>query len=185
MISTQKSARVSDEEKLAERYRLAESLIAEQNFSGGVVAAVIAMFAGALGWGVATVVVGAVPAWFAIALGALVGYGMQLFGRGLTTKYSVVAAVLAVIGCLAGTLVAAIIYRSNRSIEQIREIVSTLRFEDLLDFYASTLEIIDVLFWFLAAAAAWYFAQRDLSQEEDFAMRAWAERPDPSQGMIS
>ncbi len=170
--------------KLAERYRIAERLIAEQNFSAGVAAALFAMLAGALGWGLATVAIGAVPAWFAIALGALVGYGMQLFGRGLTTKYSVVAAVLAIVGCLAGTLVAAIIYQSNRSIEQIRDTLSTLSFTDLIDFYSRTLEIIDVFFWLLAAVAAWYFAQRDLTEEQDFAMRAWAERPDPSQGYI-
>ena len=47
------------------------------------------------------------------------------------------------------------------------------------------LGFIDMFFWFLAAVAAWYFAQRDLTQEEDFAMRAWAERPNPTHGLIS
>ena len=173
-----------EDEKLAARYRLAESLIAEQNFPAGVVAAVVAMAAGALGWGAATVMIGAIPAWFAIALGALVGYGMQLFGRGLSTKYSAVAAVLAVIGCNAGTLAAYIVYQSKSSARNIGEVVSSLDLAALMDFYVRALEIMDVIFWFLAAVAAWYFGQRDLTQEEDFAMRAWAERPDPSHGYI-
>lgn len=170
--------------KLAERYQIAERLIAEQNFGLGVVAAVVAALAGALAWGVVTVITGGIPAWFAIAIGALVGYGMQVFGRGLTTKYSVVAAVMAIVGCVAGNLAAYVIFQSKASFRSIDEILSTLDLADLIDFYVRALGLLDLFFYFLAAVAAWYFAQRDLTQEEDFAMRAWAERPDPSQGYI-
>lgn len=175
---------MADEEKLAERYRLAESLIAEQNFGAGVVAAVVAALAGALAWGVAAAVVGGVPAWFAIGLGALVGYGMQLFGKGLSTKYSIAAALIAVIGCLAGYVVAAIIYEAKGSADTVGDILAKLHMADVVGFFVRELGFLDVFFLFLAAVAAWYFAQRDLTEEQDFAMRAWAERPDPARGYI-
>ena len=173
-----------DPDKLAEHYRLAESLIAEQNLGAGIAASVVAALAGAFAWGVAAVVIGQVPAWFAIGLGALVGYGMQLFGRGLTTKYSVIAAGLAIVGCLAGYVAAAIIYEARDSADSIGDILSKLYFADIVGFFVRELGFLDVFFLILAAVAAWYFAQRDLTREQEFAIRAWADRPDPTQGLI-
>ena len=171
-------------DKLAESHRLAEVLIAEQNFAAGIGAGVVAALAGALAWGVVAVVVGKVPAWFAIGLGALVGYAMQLFGRGLTTKYSIAAAGLAVVGCLAGYVAAAIIYESKSSADTIGDILAKLHLADIVGFFVRELGFLDVFFLGMAAATAWYFAQRDLTRDQRFAVRKLAERPDPTQGVI-
>ncbi len=173
-----------NDDKLAEHYRRAESLIAEQRFGAGIAAGVVAAFAGALAWGVVAVTVGKVPAWFAIGLGALVGYGMQLFGRGLTTKYSIAAAFIAIFGCLAGYVAAAIVYESKGSPDTIGDILAKLHLADIVGFFVRELGFLDVFFLILAAATAWYFAQRDLTRDQRFAVRKFAERPDPTQGVI-
>ena len=173
-----------DEEKLAQHYQLAESLIAEQNFAAGIAAAVVGALAGALAWGVAAAIIGQVPSWFAIGLGALAGYGMQLFGKGLSAKYSIAAAFIAMIGCLAGYVAAAIIYEAKGSAESIGNILAKLHFADIIGFFARELGLLDVFFLILAAVTAWYFAQRDLTRDQLFAVRKVAERPDPTKGMI-
>ena len=173
-----------NDDKLVESYQLAEALIAEQNFAAAIGAGVVAALAGALAWGVAAVIVGAVPSWFAIGLGALVGYGMQLFGKGLTAKYSIAAAFIAIFGCLAGYVAAAIIYESKGSADTIGEIIGKLHLADIVGFFVRELGFLDVLFLVLAAATAWYFAQRDLTRDQRFAVRKFAERPDPTQGVI-
>ena len=173
-----------NDETLAASYRLAETLIAEQNFAAGVGAATVAALAGALVWGLAAVTIGAVPSWIAIGLGALVGYGMQLFGKGLSTKYSIAAAFIAMFGCLAGYVAAAIIYEAKGSADTVGEILSKLHLADIVGFFVRELGFIDVFFLVLAAVTAWYFAQRDLNRDERFAVRKYAERRDPAQGII-
>ena len=173
-----------NDEKLATSYRLAESLIAEQSFGAGIGAGIVAALVGALAWGVTAVIVGAVPAWFAIGLGALVGYGMQLFGKGLSTKYSIAAAFLAIFGCLTGYVAAAIIYEAKGSADTIAEIIEKLYLADIVGFFVRELGFLDVLFLALAAVTAWYFAQRDLNREQRFAVRSYLERRDPEKGLI-
>ncbi len=168
----------------AEQYRIAETLIGEQNFVMGLAAAVVATLAGALGWGAISVATGYMIGWVAIGLGVLVGYGMQVFGRGLTAKYSAVAAILSVIGCLGGNLAAQVMFEMKLTGLPVGDIVSGLTIDDLIAFYTETLEAMDLVFWLLAVGAAWSFATRKLTPEEELAMRAWAERPDSSQGFI-
>ncbi len=175
---------MTDVEK-AEQYRLAESLIAEQNFVNGLAAAVVASIAGAIAWGAISMATGYMIGWVAIGLGVLVGYGMQMFGKGLTAKYSAVAAVLAVVGCLGGNLAAAVMFEVKNYGASVGEVFSTLTMRDIIAFYTETLEIMDLVFWLLAVGAAWQFAPRQLADEEELAMRAYAERPNAGQGMIS
>lgn len=168
----------------AEQYRVAEALIDEQSFVNGLAAAVTATIAGALGWGAISVATGYMIGWVAIGLGVLVGYGMQVFGKGLTAKYSAASALLAVIGCLSGNLAAAVMFEIKNYGASVEEIFAGLTIDDIIAFYTETLEIMDLVFWALALGAAWSFAQRKLTPEEALAMQAWAERPDPSQGII-
>ena len=170
--------------KRAEQYRIAETLIAEQNFVNGLAAAIVAAIAGALGWGVISVATGYMIGWVAIGVGVLVGYGMQVFGRGLTAKYSLFAAVLAVVGCLVGNLAAAIMFEMRSYGLSFSGVLSGLTLNDIVTFYTETLEVMDLVFWVLALGAAWSFAPRKLTPEEQTAMRAWSERPDPGHGMI-
>ncbi|MDJ0908517.1 MAG: hypothetical protein QNI99_04965 [Woeseiaceae bacterium] len=168
----------------AEQYRIAETLIGEQNFIMGLAAAVVATLAGALGWGAISVATGSMIGFVAIGLGVLVGYGMQVFGRGLTAKYSAVAAILSVIGCLAGNFVAGVMFQMKATGLSPGDILTGLTIDDLIAFYADTLQPMDLVFWALALGAAWSFATRKLTPDEESAMRAWAERPDSSQGFI-
>ncbi len=169
----------------AEQYRLAEALIAEQNFVNGLAAGVVASIAGAIAWGAISIATGYMIGWVAIGLGVLVGYGMQVFGKGLTAKYSAVAAVLAVVGCLGGNFAAAVMFEVKNYGVPVGDVLSTLTMRDIVAFYTETLEIMDLVFWALAVGAAWQFAPRNLTDEEGFAMRAFADRPDAGQGMIS
>ena len=168
----------------AEHYRVAEALIGEQNFINGLAAAVVATIAGALGWGAISVATGYMIGWVAIGIGVLVGYGMQVFGKGLTAKYSAVAAVLAVVGCLAGNFAAAVMFEMKSYGASVSDVLTGLTINDIIAFYTQTLEAMDLLFWALALGAAWSFATRKLTPDEEMAMRAWAERPDSSQGYI-
>lgn len=169
----------------AEQYRLAETLIGEQNFTNGLAAAVVAAIAGAFGWGVVSMATGYMVGWVAIGLGVLVGYGMQVFGRGLTAKFSAAAAALAVFGCLAGNLAGAILYDARTYGLSARDIFSGMTLDDVVAFYSGTLTFMDLVFWLLAVGAAWQFAPRRLSVDEEIAIRRYEERPDAGQGMIS
>lgn len=172
---------MSDVDK-AGQYQLAEQLLSEQNIVNGTVAAAVASFAGALAWGAITVATGYMIGWVAIGVGFAVGYGMQVFGKGLDARFSVIAAVLAIIGCAVGNLVGALIFEARTYDVPIQNILGALTLEDIIAFYAETLEIMDFVFWLFAMAAAWQVASRKLTPEEAGALHEYRNRPEG--GMI-
>lgn len=142
---------VNDEEK-RRNYALAEQLLSEQNFSRGLLAGTAAMLAAAFVYGL----FGGAFGFLALGIGAAVGYAMQVFGRGIETRFTAAALILAVIGCLAGNLVIAAAYSPS--------------YASLMTVWLSTFEVIDLVYWLLAAWAAIYWAPRPLSREERLAV---------------
>ena len=158
------------------QYRLAEKLYGEQNFVNGAVAGLVASLAAAVVWGGISVATGYMIGYVAIGVGIAVGYGVQVFGKGLSVKYSLIAALFGFLGCMLGNLVAGILFEAKDYGAAIGDIVASLTVNDIIAFYAETLEIMDLLFWFFAVGAAWQFAPRKLTEEEALAVYAYENR---------
>lgn len=167
------------------QYRLAEGLVQAQNFMAGTLAALVAAVAGAIVWGGIAMATGYMIGWVAIGVGILVGWGMQTFGKGLTAKFSAVAAVLAVLGCAGGNFAAMVMFAVSEYGVSATELLQSLSFTDLVGFYRETLTIMDLVFWLFAVGAAWQFAPRKLTEEEAMAVYAWEHRPVEEQSFIS
>lgn len=165
------------EHNVAGQLALAQQLLSEQNFVNGVAAGIIAMLASAVAWGVITVLTGYNYSLVAIGVGLLVGFAIQLGGKGLSAKYSAVAALLAVLGCLGGNLMAGVIYEAQYAEAAVTDILFSLSFDDIVAFYSATLEFMDLIFWLVAVAASWQIAQRRLTDEEAMALYTYENQP--------
>lgn len=168
---------MTPEEKEA-NYKIAEKLLAEQNFSAAVFFGIWATILAGAAWAVIAVAAGYVIGYIAIALGVVVGLAVRYTGRGIDNRFSVLAATLAIVGCLAGPLFAAILVEARHSETPLAEIVSSLTPDVILDFFAQTLSFVHVLFWVLAAGSAAYFAKRPLTREQGVAVYTWRRRPE-------
>lgn len=165
------------EQNVAAQLALAEQLLSQQNFVNGTAAGIIAMLAAAVGWGVITVMTGYNYSLVAIGVGLLIGYAIQLGGKGLSARYSAVAAVLSVLGCAGGNLMAGVIYEAQYMDADVLDVLFTLTAEDIVAFYSETLAFMDLVFWLVAVAASWQFAQRRLTDEEAMALYTYEHQP--------
>jgi hypothetical protein len=147
-----------DDEK-QKNYELAEKLISEQNFAAAVIAGAIAMLLAAVAYGIV------VEAWpfsygFAAAgVGTVIGIFMGFLGRGISMKFSVVAAVYAIVGCVLGNLFVKIINLAQGNSLSV-----------LAQWSVSGLSLIHLVFWFVAVVAAVFLAKRPLSRAQRLAI---------------
>lgn len=170
------------EQSVAAQLALARQLISEQNFINGVVAGFVAMLAAALGWGAIAVATGYNHSLMAIGVGLLVGYGVQVFGRGLTTKYSIAAALLSVLGCIGGNVMTEVILEVRYTGTPMTDILSSLTLDEIGSMITRRLQFMDVIFWLVAIYTTWLVAPRNLTREEERAIYAYEHQPD--QGSI-
>jgi hypothetical protein len=154
---------MKDEEK-QKNYELAEKLISEQNFTAAVIAGAIAMLLAAVAYGI---VVEAWPISYgfaAVGVGVVIGFFMGFLGRGISMKFSVVAAVYTVAGCVLGNLFVRIVAASPIDVIQSNSLSL------LAQWSVSGLSFIHLVFWFMAVFAAVFLAKRPLSRDQRLAI---------------
>lgn len=158
-----------DEDK-QKNYELAERLMSEQNFTAAVIAGAIAMLLAAVAYGLI------VEAWpisygFAAAgVGVVVGFFMGFLGRGISMKFSVVAAVYTIVGCVLGNLFVKIVNLVQATAASPIDVVQSNSLSVLAQWSVSGLSLIHLVFWFVAVFAAVFLAKRPLSRDQRLAI---------------
>ena len=151
-------------------YELAEKLISEQNFAAAVTAGAVAMLLAAVAYG------NVVEAWpfsygFASAgIGVAIGFFMGFVGRGIALKFSVVAAVYSIVGCVLGNLFAKITNWTHATAESMIAVFQSNSLSVLAQWSVSGLSLIHLVFWFVAVFAAVFLAKRPLSRDQQLAI---------------
>ncbi len=128
-----------------------EALLGKQNFVGGFIAGIIGALVGAGIWAAATVMTEYQIGFLAIGIGFLVGWLVNLVGKGVTPMFGVMAAILSLLGCVVGSL---FILVHSISVQNGTDHLTALANLDL-DFAAQrmkdTFRPMDLLFYALAA----------------------------------
>lgn len=138
----------------------------EQDFLKGMLAGLLASGLGAFAWGVISVALAFQFSGMALAMGFMVGYAVRHFGKGLSRKFSWMAALIALLGCLLGNLFTVI--------WQVTEVGGYL---DLMPDHRLSIGLLwelmvdafrpyDLLFYLLAIYQAHRLAIRKLSEED-------------------
>lgn len=99
------------------------------------------------------------------------------FGPVADLGFVVVAAALAVVGCVLGNIFAAILFEARAYGQSPFEIAASIEFGQLAEFVRADFQLLDLLFWPLAIYAATFFAKRQLSREEGLAIYIYENRP--------
>ncbi len=120
-----------------ERQSLGRGLI------GGIVGAVV----GAVLWAIITAVTGYQIGWMAVGVGFLTGYGVRALGKGVEAKFGYVGAVLSLLGCVTGNLLAVCIILSQRRGVSLLEVLSRLDLDMALAILKATFHPLDLLFY--------------------------------------
>lgn len=158
-----------DDEK-QKHYKMAEKLISEQNFSAAVIAGAIAMLLAAVAYGIVVALWPFSYGFAAAGIGIVIGFFMGFLGRGISMKFSVVAAVFTVVGCVLGNLFVKIVDLAQTTAESTVDVIQSSSFSGLAQWSVSGLSLIHIVFWFVAVVAAVFLAKRPLSRAQKLAI---------------
>jgi hypothetical protein len=130
--------------------RYMERLRDEQNLIMGITGGLLGAAIGAVLWAVVTVLTEYQIGYMALGVGFLTGVGVKLLGRGVDRSFQMAGAVLALAGCLAGNLMVVVIFGSLETGLSVSTILAGLTAPIIIDLYAATFNVMDLLFYGLA-----------------------------------
>ena len=102
----------------------------------------------------------------AIGIGFLVGYAVQKTGRGIDLQFGIVGAVLSLLGCVAGNLLAVCVWIAKDQQIPVMDVVSRLDVELAWQLLRDSFSPMDVLFYGLALYYGYKLSFYKLSEEE-------------------
>lgn len=159
-------------------YKLAERLLSEQKFAAAALAGVAAMLLAAGFYAAITVASGGFSySFMAAGIGAAIGIAVQFLGRGIASKFVVLASILAIVGCLLGNLLAVVVAVARANGVSPVEVLAMIPPTEFPQVIVSDLQFADLIFWIVSIGAASYLAKRRLTREEGLAIRLYETRP--------
>jgi len=145
---------------------LMQTLHEEQNLLMGGVTGLFAALAGAGVWAAVTVATEYQIGWMAVGIGFLVGYAVRLAGKGIAPVFGAVSAALSLFGCAAGNLLTFTWFIASAEGLSFMEVAAQLNVAIVLDILSSTFEVMDILFYGLAAYFGYKTAFRQITQAD-------------------
>lgn len=142
----------------------------EQNLTMGAVTGAAGALIGASLWALITVVTKFQIGWMAVGIGFLVGIAIRTFGRGIDKVFGYVGAVLALLGCGVGNLLAVSGTIAAEQNMGFFEVLSRLNLQIVQELMVATFSPMDVLFYGIAAYEGYKLSIRQLT-ERDIAAR--------------
>ena len=146
--------------------RYIQNLRNQQNLLVGAMAGGLAATATALLLAVITAVTRYQIGWMAIGVGFTTGLAIQVAGNGIDKSFRFIGAILAVTGCLFSNLLTALIYLAPQEGVPVLGLLLRLNVERTVWIFKETFQVMDLLFYVLAASAGYQYAARRLSRAE-------------------
>ena len=159
-----------DDEEKHKHYELANKLISEQNFAAAVVVGAVATLLAAAAYGISVATWAYSYGFAAAGVGIVVGLSMGFLGRGISTKFAVVATLYTITGCAIGNLFRVIIELAQASATSPIDVFRNNSLSVLVERSISSLSFVDLVFWFVAVFCAVFLAKRSLSRSERLAI---------------
>lgn len=146
-------------------------ILAQQSVGRAILGGVAVVLVFGWFWASFSVETGRVFPWFTILMGALVGFAVQQYGRGLDWRFAVIAALIAWSGSYVANLMIGIV-ETGRYIEaDSLSVFAGLSRDTMENFFANTVNPIDHIYAFCAAGVAAFLGNRRLKRREVHAVR--------------
>lgn len=145
---------------------LEQRLQSEQNLPLGAIAGAAAALVGAAAWAGITVATGYQIGFMAIGVGFLVGFAVRIAGRGVSTPFGVIGAVLALAGCALGNLLAVTAIVAAANDVSLLEALPQLDFPLVRELMVATFGYMDLLFYGIAVYEGYRLSFRELGAGE-------------------
>ena len=155
-----------DESEKQKHYALAEKLLSEQNFVAAMIAGAVATVLAAVAYGLVVSTWRYSYGFAAVGIGIVVGLAMGYPGRGISTKFAIVASLYALVGCFLGNVFMAMIVSEIGRASSPIDVFRNSSLPEAASKAMSYISLIDLVYWFVAMFCAAFLARRSLSRSE-------------------
>lgn len=152
----------------------AARLLAQQSLARALFGAIAVAMLLCWGWAVMSFTSGRVYPWATILMGGLIGIATQRFGRGLSWRFPVIAAVVAGLAAYAGNLMIGVLQTGQYIGAHPVQVIAGLSSDTFDYFFKNTISPITHIYAFCAAGVAAFFANRRLNRRQVLALRTLA-----------
>ena len=172
-----------DEAEKQSQYERARELISEQYFVGAVFVGTLAAGSAAIAYGVTVATWPSVHGFAVAGIGIVVGLSTATLGRGITSKFSALAALFTIAACMLGNVIRMIIELARATRHSFLQVTHEHSFAALAENALHYISPIDFVYWFVAVFAAAFLARRPLSRSDRLALRIHAMKPDSRENL--
>jgi hypothetical protein len=159
-LDSSRSAAVTPAPESERAARYLDRLRREENLPAGLVGGLLAALVAAGLWASLTALLGVQFGWLAPGVGAMVGVAVRRYGRGLGSRFGLLSAAFALLGCLLGDLEAAYLLAAQPFGLSGEEVLSLVRFEVMRDLLVSTFGVLDAVFYGVAVVLGYNLSFR-------------------------
>ncbi|MDH3976462.1 MAG: hypothetical protein OEV42_19530 [Deltaproteobacteria bacterium] len=143
-----------------------QSLMDEENFAMAAVAGLIGAIVSAVIWAGITVATGYQIGIVAIAVGFIVATVVRISGKGLTPKFSILGAVLALVGCVLGNFFTLVYFGAQESGITIMELLPLINVAQIPALMIDTFSGMDLVFYGIAVYEGYQLSLRKITGED-------------------
>lgn len=146
--------------------RFMQELKDNQNLAMGVLGGVVGAALGAVLWAGITAATHSQIGLVAIVVGFLAGYGVRVAGKGIEASFGVVGAILAVLGCGVGNLLAVCMLIAHDQSIPFFDVLAQLNPGAIAEIMKVTFSPLDLIFYGIAVYTGYKFSFRRITEEE-------------------
>ena len=143
-----------------------EKLRMEQNLMLGIISGAIVGIAGAILWGIISVVSGFQIGYMALAIGAGVGFSIRKFGNGIDQIFGYCGAGISLVSVLLGNFLSIIGFIANSEGLGYFETLFVFNYSYLPEVMVETFSMIDLVFYGIAMFEGYKFAFRKITEQK-------------------
>lgn len=146
--------------------QLTQQLRDNQNLSFGIMAGLVAAMLGAGLWAAVTYLTGYQIGFMAVGIGFAVGYAIRQFGQGVDISFAISGAILSLLGCLIGNLLAVCLSIADYQGISLSEVLSSLDTDSIGTIMIESFHPMDLLFYGIAVYEGFKLSIRAVTEEE-------------------
>jgi hypothetical protein len=143
-----------------------DRLKSEENFSLAMITGGIASLIGAGIWAAITIATEYQIGWLAVGVGFLVAITIRQTGKGMSQKFQVLGATLALLGCVLGNFFTICGFIAQSEAMGFFEIITQINPAAIPDLMAATFSPMDLLFYGIAVYEGYRLSLRQISEDE-------------------
>lgn len=155
---------------------LGARLVDAQSLPAAIMASLVTVLVFSVAWAMLSTALGRVFPWMTVVQGLIIGLAVRRAGRGLDWRFPAIAAVMALLGALAGNVIVAAAFTAADFETGTLTVLRAVTGFTWPVFFDEVMTAADAVYAFVAAAVAAYYANPRLTRDQYASYRAWREK---------